>query len=326
MINKYLIYKNKSLELKKKKIILKKKHILVKIKSCGICGSDVKILKGKNKRIKNGRVIGHEISGQICRIFNKKIIATKKKILFGADISNPDQKDYALGHEIDGGFQNYLQISNSLLKNLPHKITTKNIKFDEGSMCEPLACVLNGFEKIRYDNYSDIIIFGNGPMGNLIATYGLYLGSKRILIVDSNLSRLKCGIKNKFIQRASIEKINNIKDIIKFKYGFLACNSTEAQNNILKYINKGGFVNLFAGVTYKKDLPKINTNFIHYNEISMVGSHGSKKNHVIKAANLIINKKINLKGIITNKYKLHDYKKAFLMAANQRGLKIIINP
>lgn len=326
MINNYLIYKNKSLKLKTKKIFLKKNHILIKIKSCGICGSDLKILKGKNKRIKNGRIIGHEIAGEICKVFKKKIIITRKKILLGADIPKSDQKDFAIGHEIDGGFQNYLQISNTLLKILPHKITTKNINFDEASMCEPLACVLNGFEKINYDNYGDIIIFGNGPMGNLIAAYGLYLGCKRILIAENNLNRLKYGIKSKFIKRDTIKNINKIRGIKKFKYGFLACNSSEAQNDILNYITTGGVVNLFAGLTYKNILPKINTNIIHYNEISVVGSHGSKKKHIINAANLIIEKKINLKDIITNKYKLLDYKKAFIMATNQKGLKIIINP
>lgn len=326
MINNCLIYKNKSLKLKKKIFSLKKNHTLIKIKSCGICGSDIKILKGKNSRVKNGRIIGHEISGEICRVINKKIVITNKKILLGADIPNSEQKNFALGHEIDGGFQNYLQISNKLLKIIPHKITTKKIKFDEASMCEPLACVLNGFEKISYKNRGDIIIFGNGPMGNLIAKYGLYLGCKRILIVDNNLNRLKNGFKNRFTERTTIRKINKTRNFKKFKYGFLACNSSEAQNNILKYINTGGFVNLFAGVTYKATLPKINTNIIHYNEMSVVGSHGSKKKHIIKAASLIINKKINLKGIITHKYKLFDYKKAFLMAKNQKGIKIIINP
>ena len=73
--------------------------------------------------------------------------------------------------------------------------------------------------------------------------------------------------------------------------------------------------------------------FIKTSKLSIVHEYVSKiminlikKKHIIKAASLIINKKINLKGIITHKYKLFDYKKAFLMAKNQKGLKIIINP
>ena len=91
-------------------------------------------------------------------------------------------------------------------------------------------------------------------------------------------------------------------------------------------MNIGGFVNFFAGITFNKILPRINTNIIHYNEISVVGSHGSKKKHIIKAADLIIEKKINFRGLITHKFKLHQYRKAFQIATREQGLKIIINP
>ena len=39
---------------------------------------------------------------------------------------------------------------------------------------------------------------------------------------------------------------------------------------------------------------KINTNMIHYKQLKVVGSHGSERRHVIKAAKLLINNKINL--------------------------------
>ena len=34
------------------KINLKKDDVLIEVKSCGICGSDLKIYNGKNKRVK----------------------------------------------------------------------------------------------------------------------------------------------------------------------------------------------------------------------------------------------------------------------------------
>ena len=323
MINNFLTYSHNGLVFNSRKLIKKKNHTLIKIKSCGICGSDIKIIQGKNKRVKKGRIIGHEISGQICKFSNNEIKITDQKIFLGADIPNKNNNNFALGHEIDGGFQNYLLLKNSLLKTIPHKITKKKINFNLASLCEPLACVLNGFEKINYKNGGDILIYGNGPMGNLIAAVGLYFGCKRITIVDIKLQRIKYGIKNKFLRRVNPHKLKKIK---KFQYGFLACNSAEAQGDVLRFINPGGAINFFSGLSYGDIFPKIDTNLIHYNELSIVGSHGSKKKHIIKAANLIINKKINLKNIITHKFKLSDYKKAFKAAKNHKGLKIIINP
>ena len=71
MINTKLIYKNKKLNLSKEKKINKKSEILIEVKSCGICGSDLKILDFGSSRVKSGTVLGHEISGKI--IINNKI-------------------------------------------------------------------------------------------------------------------------------------------------------------------------------------------------------------------------------------------------------------
>ena len=326
MINTSLIYNKKSVKLVNRKVYPKKNDVVIKVRSCGICGSDIKILNGNNKRVEAGRVIGHEISGQICNIVSKKLVTSNQNIILGADIPNKLNKDFALGHEIDGGFQRYLIVKRKLLSKIPHVKTNKKINFNIASLCEPLACTLNGFEKINFKKGGDILIFGNGPMGNLIASVGLYFKSKRILIIDNNLKRMKFGVKSKYVKRLHIDKLKKQKKLKNFKYGFIACNSTFAQNNILNYISNNGYVNYFSGVTYDQKFPLIDTNLIHYKELKVVGSHGSKKKHILKAANLIINKKIELKNIISNCFKLKNFIKAFDYAKKQKGLKIILNP
>ena len=48
--------------------MLSENEALLKVESCGICGSDIKILNHGNKRVKRGQIIGHEISGTIIKI------------------------------------------------------------------------------------------------------------------------------------------------------------------------------------------------------------------------------------------------------------------
>jgi L-iditol 2-dehydrogenase len=77
----------------------------------------------------------------------------------------------------------------------------------------------------------------------------------------------------------------------------------------------------------KKDpFVKINTNLIHYKQLKIVGSHGSQKKHVVKAAKLIINGKIVLNDIITHIYSLKKIKQAFNIMKTSRCIKIIIKP
>lgn len=324
----------KKLSFSETKISLKKSDILIEVKSCGICGSDLKIFNGGNKRVKKNRVIGHEISGKIIKSpKNQNLFKVNSNIVLGADIENNLNKDLALGHEIDGGFQKYLKINYNMLKKTPHFITRKKINYDLASLSEPLACCLNGVEQINLRPNKDVVIFGAGPIGQLIAKLCVYFKSNHVFLIDKNKYKLKKGMKDKKISRLTFEelkkKTKKNNNFNKIKYMFVACSSLEAQKQALNFASHESNINFFAGIkklNNKDPLLPINTNAIHYKQLKIVGSHGSKFRHLTKAADLIINKKIKLNNLITHIFDLKDYKKAFDKLTTGNSLKIIIKP
>ena len=325
MINFSLNFKNKKLILKKNLINPTKSDLIIRVKSCGICGSDLNILKNGSHRVSNGRIMGHEISGEILDQNNKK--SKKKNIFLGADIPNKEKKDYAFGHEIDGGFQKYLILKKKFLKKVPHYITTKKIDYKIASLCEPIACCINGFKDMNFKQNKSVIIFGAGPIGQLIAQICIFKKAKEVFLIDQNINRLYLGTKNKKIKKLQNKEFIKIyKGNKKFDYGFVACSSADAQNEILQYMKKKSTVNYFAGIKNNSRLVPIDTNLIHYNEIKVVGSHGSSKADIIKSAKLIINKKLNLKGIITRSYSINYFKRAFKDLKKGICLKAVITP
>ena len=82
MNNFALKYKKKNgLELEQEKIDqTNKNEILIKIHSCGICGSDLKILKKGSSRVKKNTVLGHEMSGEIASVESNKYFKKGQKI------------------------------------------------------------------------------------------------------------------------------------------------------------------------------------------------------------------------------------------------------
>ncbi len=330
MINTKLIYKNRRLNLFKDKITTKKNEILIEVKSCGICGSDLKLLDFGNSRVKSGTVIGHEISGKIIE-HNKKV--SNKNVILGADIPVDFKKDFALGHEIDGGFQKFLSIEKKYFNKVPNFITKKKIDYNLASLSEPLACCLNGFERMSFRADKNVIIFGAGPIGYLIAKLSIYYGSKKVFLVDGNKKRLNLGFKNKKLIKLNLNNFKkqlnkNLGKKEQIDYGFVACNSPKAQQEILDLIRDGGTVNFFSGLKNKKKKVKVNldTNIIHYKQLKIVGSHGCTKKNLISAAKLIVNKKIDLSKIITDKYSIKNYAAAFKKFKSGNSLKVIINP
>lgn len=331
MFNHKIILKNKKLKFVQSQIKINKNQAVIRVKSCGICGSDLKILRYGSKRVKDNTVLGHEVAGQILSFKKNTII--RKNIILGADIPSKKFKDFAIGHEIDGGFQKFLILDKGILKKIPHVVTKKKINYNIASLCEPLACCLNGIEKVKFKKNRNVIIYGAGPIGYLLATLLIYYNAKKVFIVDNNLGRLKIGPIYKNLYKLNLKSYEKkLKEILKpnekIDYGFVACNSPKAQQDVLKIVNNGGVVNFFSGIKQGKNKIGVNidTNLIHYKELSVVGSHGSKKKHLIKAANLIINNKIKLKKIITNIYNIRKYDSAFGKSKNASCLKVVIKP
>lgn len=323
------------ISLQEKEIKLKKNQILINVKSCGMCGTDLKVFLNGSSRVKKNRVLGHEISGQILSTPDKQNYFKKNmNIILGADIPNKLDKDFALGHEIDGGFQKYLVIDQKLLKKVPHFLTKEKINYEETSLTEPLACCLNGVEKINLKPNKNILIIGSGTIGQLIAKLCLYFKSKKVYLIDKNKKKLKIGNKNKKIIKLNYDLFKrrfDKKKISEINYIFVACSSKEAQNNSLEFASKNATINFFAGLPVKKgnnlqsSVP-LDTNLIHYKQLRVVGSHGSKKEHIEKAARLIIKKKIFVNDLITNIFKISNYKKAFNQLKSGKSTKIIIKP
>ena len=320
---------------KKIKIIDKKINkiddifLIIKVQSCMICGSDIRIYKEGSDRIKKPTIVGHETSGKV--VFSKlKKFKIGNKVSLGADFEK--ENNLAFGYEIDGGFSEYIFLKKKYASRAPIAIFKKNISFDEAALAEPLACCLNGFEKMKFKANKIVTIFGSGPIGLMIALLAQKFGSKKILLVDNNKKRLGYAKKILKCQTILFNKVSFVSDFFKInnKYGadyiFTANPSIDTHKLALKIANKGCYINLFGGVSKKRSKISIDSNYIHYNEINLMGSHGSSEKQHKKALKMIENKEINLKKLITHKFKLSNIKKAYDISMKGKALKVAIRP
>ena len=161
-------YENKGLIIEEKYIPkIGNNQMLIEVQSCGICGSDIKILNHGNPRLSSGRIMGHEISGKVVDVGDMLDgFKIGDKVSIGADIpckecqSCKSKKskcimDLAYGHELDGGFSQYMVLDSVHIKNGPIE-KFKNIDYDIASLAEPLACCLNGYEKVNFKDFKGL--------------------------------------------------------------------------------------------------------------------------------------------------------------------------
>lgn len=334
--------KKKRLKIKNKQITeINKDQMMVKVRSCGICGSDIKIIKHGNSRVSSGRIMGHEISGEVIKVGTYiEGFKVGDKVSIGADIpcmecqsckskNSKCEKDLAYGHELDGGFSQYMILNSKHIKNGPIE-KFQNIDFDLAALAEPLACCLNGYEKVNFKIYDSVLILGGGVIGLMLSFLASLKKIPKIYIADISNDRIRMFKKFDFFTN---HFDLNTQDIYEWKEKngnfdliFTANNSPLSQRQAIELIDSRGVVNFFGGLPKEQSYVEINTNKIHYRESIITGSHGSSPDQHKEAIRIIENNSSFFQKLISKRYSISNFEQALYEATNPKNFKVIINP
>lgn len=319
--------------------------MLLKVKSCAICGSDLRILHFGNNRVKTPTITGHEISGEVVKVGkNVSKFAVGDRVAVGADvpcgecafceagIGNNCQINYAIGYQFQGGFAEYMPVNGTTVNFGPvHKIPD-NLSFDEAAIAEPLACVLNALELSDLKFGDTVAVIGAGPIGCMIIEVAKKMGASKVILVQRSRTRLElarrfgadvyiCSSEEDATKRVLEETDSLGVDVV-----LTACPSPEAQIDAIKMAKNRGRVNFFGGLPAGKSNITIDSNVIHYKELFVHGSHGSMPRHHRKAVELIASGVIDAKQFVSHKFSLDDILEGFKVAEGKTGMRVIINP
>ena len=184
-------YESKGLELKTSKLSeTNNEEILVKIPLLRYLWIRYKNFKIGNSRLSSGRTMGHEIAGEIIEVGSKvKKFNAGDRISIGADIPNHGD-DLAFGHELDGGFAEYMLLNKNYLETGPIE-KFDSINFDIASLAEPLACCINGYEKVNFKPHSSVLILGAGTIGIMLSFLAKIYKIPKIFVADIAKKRIQ---------------------------------------------------------------------------------------------------------------------------------------
>jgi L-iditol 2-dehydrogenase len=110
---------------------------------------------------------------------------------------------------------------------------------------------------------------------------------------------------------------------------FISNNNPNSLNLALKLVNKNSHIVLFSGIKNQTqgniDIMNIDPNFIHYNQVAVIGSFSSTPKDIKESMNIINSKELDIKKLVSQKFPLFQIKDAFLAAERYVGFKSIIN-
>ena len=313
-------------------------EILLEMKAAAICGTDMRILTGKKtKGVRYPSVIGHEFCGVIAEVgadvkgyeVGEKVAVANvipchhcSSCLRGRTNACLDRK--AIGYEFDGGFEEYIRIPSICIENGNVVKLPEYMSYQAGALIEPLSCCIRGLN-------DDVLIVGAGPIGLFHLQLSKIAGARKVIVSEPNEQRRKVALElgadlvvdpTKEDLPAIVDRETNGQgmDVIVMAIGVPAL-----VNSTLKLCKRGGTVNLFAGFAGTGE-STVEVNTIHYNEINVNGSTAYKLEDYLAAAEMIKSGKIDADKIVTHRFKIEDFQKAYDVCVAGTGLKVIIEP
>jgi L-iditol 2-dehydrogenase len=318
--------------------------VLVKVRSCAICGSDIRIFHHGNSRVKPPQILGHESSGEVAEVGGGvSRFKPGDRIAIGADvpcgecayceagIGNNCRINYAMGYQFAGSFAEYVLLNKTVVNYGPVHIIPDGLTFDEAALAEPLACVLNAVELTNIRLGDTVVILGAGPIGCMIIPIAYMSGASKVIVVQRSRPRMEaakkfgadayiCSSEEDAVARVLEETGSLGADVI-----FTANPNPQSHVDALKMAKNRGRINLFGGLPAGSTVT-LDTNIIHYKELLVTGAHGSLPRHHRQALDLIAGRRPDIRPYISHHFTLDQIGDAFATAEDHQGMRVVVHP
>lgn len=305
-------------------------EVLLQVRACGICGSDIPRVFDKGT-YHFPTIIGHEFAGKIVKAENKELLGRKAAVfplLPCGKCPACEEGHYALceaysyyGSRQNGGMAEFLAVKAENLCLLPD-----DIPYEWGAMSEPAAVAYHALRKSGVGVGDSLFIYGIGTIGLLIAQWAKASGVRRIVLAGRTQAKLNIAAKLGF-EAMNISKLADVKDMdaciegTGSVAGVEAC--LQASRNFARVVllgNPEGAINLSQKNYWhilRKELQLMGT----WNS-SFTALHNDWRQAVWGMQAGILNPD----PLITHRFSLVDYKKAFSLMHEKREpyLKVML--
>lgn len=312
---------------------IKTDEVLLKIKASALCGSDLHIMEGPLRlKAYNRReiILGHSFAGVIFK--TGKMVKKFKKgdKVFASNFiwcgrcqrcrngqENLCDRRFIFGLEVPGSHAEYLALPQRVLFPIPSGVDF----LEAAQITDLLTLCWHSFKKVDLRPKEKVVIFGLGPVG---LTMGMLLKSFKInSIFALDPRRNRCFLAKKFFQAEIIDRKKLKKLEGQFDVVFEASGNIKAPEKGFKLLKRGGKM-VVVGVHRQK----FNLNILKLvsREISIFGVFHYPRKEIEESLELLKNKQIDFKKLITYKFNLQEGQLAYRLLKKKEGGRIILLP
>lgn len=321
---------------------------LVRITTTTICGTDVHILKGEYP-VKSGLTIGHEPVGVIEELGSAVTgYQVGQRVVAGAitpcgqcspclegthsQCGGKPMGGWRFGNTIDGAQAEFLLVPNAMANLAP---VPDHLSDEEVLMCPDIMSTgFSGAESGKVKIGDSVAIFAQGPIG-LCATAGARLsGASLIVVVDSHENRLKMArqvgadITINFKEKDPVQAIMEATKGRGVDVAIEALGTEGTFQSCMRVLKPGGALSSLGVYAEDVHIP-LSAFYAGLGDQKIITTlcPGGKE-RMRRLMDVISTRRVDLKPMVTHRFKLNQIIEAYDLFSNQRDgvLKVAITP
>jgi len=313
--------------------------VRIKIHTVGICGSDVHYYQHGAIWpfvVREPMVLGHEASGTVVEVGEGvKHLKVGDRVCMEPGIPDPNSRATRLGmYNLDPAVRFWATppVHGCLRETVVHPgmfvfKLPENVGFDEGALVEPLAVGLHAAQKAQIKPGDLALVIGAGVIGLVTAMAAIVGGCGKVIITDIVQEKLDLASYFGMVSvNVTREDLNEIVSKVTNGWGtdivFEASGSEAAVLKVFEPLCPGGRIVFIGMPTHPVPIDIVSAQ-VKEARIETIFRYA----HVYPRALLLMESgKVNLKPLITDRYRFEESIEAFEYAANPKpsSVKIVI--
>ncbi|MCL2684476.1 MAG: alcohol dehydrogenase catalytic domain-containing protein [Synergistaceae bacterium] len=315
-------------------------EILLRVKVGTVCGTDLRMYRNGADGVDDDHplTLCHEFAGivedtgsGVTHIGRGERVSVAPNIGCGmcdrcVSAKSHHCKEFkAIGIHMDGGFAEFVRIPREAVNNGNVTPIPDNVSFAAAATNEAFSCVYSAYERYGVDPGDTVVIIGAGAIGLMHAKLALMSGAAKVIMSDLSQPRLdECAaIEPRVITVA--EKLPEFVSDATGGYGadvvITACSVAAVQRGAFALAGLDGRICFFGGLPKGQELVQLDTNEIHYKQLSVTGITRSSHAHYRRTLDLIAKGLVDIDPIVTHSFEIKDATRAFDNASGAVGLK-----
>jgi L-iditol 2-dehydrogenase len=317
-------------------------EVVIQVKAATTCGTDLKVWRrgGHARMLQLPSLFGHEAAGEIVAI-GKDVQGWRIGDRVVANNSAPclncffcDRHAYSLCPNLtwnNGTFAEYLKIPAAIVQaNL--LAIPPDLPDELASLTEPLACVLHGIDRSPIHRGDRVVVIGDGAIGLMFVAV-LATRCDQVILFGGNDTRLQIGKQLGALETFNYHQLSEpVPEVVRSLtdgWGadvvIEATGVPEVWETAVACGRPGAIINLFGGCP-KDTTITVNTERLHYSELTLKGVFHNTPYHVREALSTLASRQINFELLLSDRRPLQALQQTFQDMRDRQAIKVAIVP